>query len=92
MLGEAEQFPWSHEFNFSLFSSCLLLKKKQFFRGRTLYILKKIISGCNLPRRKLYEIFKRSLLFFYLPIFSQCSLSLPPEILYPGALGASGLR
>ena len=79
-------------FDFSLFSSCLLLKKKQFFRGRTLYILKKIISGCNLPRRKLYEIFKRSLLFFYLPIFSQCSLSLPPEILYPGALGAGGLR
>ena len=77
MLGEAEQFPWSHEFNFSLFSSCLLLKKKQFFRGRTLYILKKIISGCNLPRRKLYEIFKRSLLFLFTYLFPMLPFSTP---------------
>ena len=77
MLGEAEQFPWSHEFNFSLFSSCLLLKKKQFFRGRTLHILKKIISGCNLPRRKLYEIFKRSLLFLFTHLFPMLPFSTP---------------
>ena len=79
-------------FDFSLFSSCLLLKKKQFFRGRTLYIFFKKKFPVATYHAENCMRFLKDLCCFYLPIFSQCSLSLPPEILYPGALGAGGLR
>ena len=84
MLGEAEQFPWSHEFNFSLFSSCLLLKKKQFFRGRTLYIFfKKKFPVATYHAENCMRFLKDLCCFFIYPSFPNAPFLYPLKFSTP---------